>query len=615
MARLQSSIVERIRLSTSWYDVAQDATLNWWIYGKIELVIYMKKDNNRVCLACGENHNGRTCPLILKKLNKYNNSRKKNYLVGNILLKCIEEKTDFLQILLEIAELNEEAYETFCMLDTILPIEQSLEYFAASLSCSSREFFKNPEKTVEMYSKLICVSHYEDAFCGKDDSGKITNIDIPVEISEYTDIETLPDFGDWIANGYSYTLSKIRGDNDYWTYNLYLNLPIIIRQEYSSGYQKEKYPNGRTYFFGGMGETSSNDFLLATDCNGIFEKFFEEELNNCWTDDELITDASLDDSRYEIWINKLNIATKQRLLQWTKFENQQSKRFRTFYGQTEIIIYIYKKIEDSSKSKLELELESAFKHMQCKLGRKEYTSSELYIRNQEGGLGIRFRDTFDDINDIKYDQRIVALSKQIDTFIVDKENGKFLPELKKISIEYTDVIMATYSMICHNHFIKPLRGIVQLLTKENIQIKYEIYVGYCSECDLYYCFKDDYLEMYKHGTPLCVVYNEETNENKNKISTFQYKSQSVLNAMGYSVGMEADLSSVERQDIIATALHNKLFEIHDLISFLNWLIQTRKTQSKYNNAVKRWKEDLEFVKQYEIENREKVNIDGIVVRK
>lgn len=575
----------------------------------------MEKDTNRVCLACGENHNGKTCPLILKKLNKYVNSCKKNYLLGNILLKCIEEETDFLQILLEIAELNEEAYETFWMLDTILPIEQSIEYFAASLNCSSREFFKNPEKTVEEYSALIRVSDYEYAFWGKDDYGKITNIDIPIEIAEYTNIETVPNFGHWTTNGYSYTLSKIRGDNDNWIYNLYLNLPITICQEYSTGYQKKKYPNGRTYFFSGMDETSSKDFLLATDCNGIFEKFFEKELNNCWIDDELITDVSLDDNRYKIWINKLNIATKQRLLQWTKFENQQCKKYRTFYGQTEIIICIYKKIGDASKSKLEIELESAFKHMQCKPGKKIYTSLELYIRNQEGGLGIRYRDTFDDINDIKYDQRIVALSRLIDTFIVDKENGQFLPELKKISIEYSDVIMATYSMICHNHFVKPLRGIVQLLTKENMQITYEIYVGYCAECNLYYCFKDDYLEMYKHGTPLCVVYNEDTNESKNKISTFQYKSQSVLKAMGYSVGMEADLSSGERQDILATALHNKLFEIHDLISFLNWLIQTRKAQSKYNNAVKRWKEDLEFVKQYEIKKREKVNIDGIVVRK
>lgn len=104
---------------------------------------------NRACLACGQKHNGKMCPLIEKKLNKYTNYHKKNHLIGNILLKCIEKNVNFLQILLEIAEQNEEAYDLSQSFNTILPIENAIEYFAVSLECSSREFFREPQKTVE----------------------------------------------------------------------------------------------------------------------------------------------------------------------------------------------------------------------------------------------------------------------------------------------------------------------------------------------------------------------------------------------------------------------------------------------------------------------------------
>ena len=50
-------------------------------------------------------------------------------------------------------------------------------------------------------------------------------------------------------------------------------------------------------------------------------------------------------------------------------------------------------------------------------------------------------------------------------------------------------------------------------------------------------------------------------------------------------------------------------------NFLNWLIQTRKTQSKYEVAISKWQEDLQFVKKFELEEREKVNIKGIFVKR
>lgn len=116
--------------------------------------------------------------------------------------------------------------------------------------------------------------------------------------------------------------------------------------------------------------------------------------------------------------------------------------------------------------------------------------------------------------------------------------------------------------------------------------------------------------MIKKGKPLCAVYHEELLDEKKSCTPFRYKSQSVLNAMGYSVGMENALSSNERQKILVEALQSDLFDIHDLLDFLNWLIRTRDTQTKYRNAVSKWREDAKFVENYDKSNRDKVKIDS-----
>ena len=124
-------------------------------------------------------------------------------------------------------------------------------------------------------------------------------------------------------------------------------------------------------------------------------------------------------------------------------------------------------------------------------------------------------------------------------------------------------------------------------------------------------FKSDFERMVRIGKPLCAIYYIE-GENK-KCVPFQYKSQSVLNAMGYTVEAERDLSVDVRQKILREALDKKLFEIHDMLSYLNWLIKTREPQVKYRSAVEKWKEDMKFVESYKEEIREKIKVDSITV--
>lgn len=121
--------------------------------------------NPRKCLACGKIHNGDTCPLIISKMNKYYNSSKQTYVMGNILLECIRKKTDFLQILLEIAEASVELDELAnkgIVKRKSLYLDYITEYFAASLGCKSSLFYASSQKTSEIFSNMVELEFLDD---------------------------------------------------------------------------------------------------------------------------------------------------------------------------------------------------------------------------------------------------------------------------------------------------------------------------------------------------------------------------------------------------------------------------------------------------------------------
>lgn len=553
----------------------------------------MQKKDKRKCIACGKYHDGKECPLIKAKMDKFYKQKATNFLMGNIFLECIKKEKDFLQILLEIAEMNEEICEVLA--GKIMPLDSIIEYFALSLGCKSSDFFKKPRTTADEYKKLIQSGYIHSYDVDREDNGKVYSINFYINIDSINEVNIIE--GDFFNIGYTFALEKTLINNK-WRYYFVLNLPIDIKAEYQCQ-DKEKYPYGRRYFWKDMTFAASDSIVLMYEEEGFLKEFFEHELDKVWYDDELIVEYPYSDSRFEIWMTKLNEATVDGILEWKKHSEHS---FSSKYGHIEI--------------KIAVNLEPEF-------GDRDL----LYVRNQDGGLGMRFghRKHYDTILGPEdgdghivvsnENLRIKMLAARIEKDIENKKNINLCDVLNTKEILHTDVVVVTQSMICkkQDHTITPLRGIVQLLTPENEQISYEIYVGFCQECNQYYVFRQSYFEMIKNGKPLCAVYHEELLDEKKSCTPFRYKSQSVLNAMGYSVGMENALSSNERQKILVEALQSDLFDIHDLLDFLNWLIRTRETQTKYRNAVSKWREDAKFVENYDKNNRNKVKIDSITI--
>lgn len=553
----------------------------------------------RRCLACGKIHKAKeTCPIILNKINRSYNNKKHVFLMGNILLECIRKKVDLYQILLEIAEQMEEAEEIYAnhiMKQEIrnFSTELTIDYFALSLNCNSKAFFKSSKRTIDEFYNLLRFSDYisGDIFFEEGIAKEIT-LELTTDAYKECECNMLKKQSPWLHE-YSFIITKLIKSPTDSEYYLSIKLPMEVRTIYEGNEQHDTL-----YCWNNLTRISSQSIMLAEDEGGKLKELFDDYLNLYWTNDELVQELSFDDSRFDLWMTKLENATKSGALEWSQNGKHE---YSTCYEKTDI--------------HLEYDLRSF----------KGEDSFLLYVRCLNG-IGVRFGHRIyeyefgEEPGELEKDRELKPEHCRIRSLVEliehekETKSKRFLNENIKV-IAHTDIIVVAKSMICHNnqHAVTPYRGIVKLLLKDGKEVDYEVYVGYCRECNYFFMFKSDYFKMKEVGTPLCAVYQAESLNNEKQLTKFRYKSQSVLNAMGYTVNANLDLEEEEREKILVRAIKQKLFSINDLISFLNWLIQTRKTQPKYESAVQKWTNDMEFIKEYNKQERESIDINQIIL--
>ena len=69
---------------------------------------------------------------------------------------------------------------------------------------------------------------------------------------------------------------------------------------------------------------------------------------------------------------------------------------------------------------------------------------------------------------------------------------------------------------------------------------------------------------------------------------------------GYNVNQQDGLSSSRRQKILAVLIDKKILRKSEIVSYLDFFISQRQTQSKYQVAISKWEADREFVENYRI---------------
>ena len=134
-------------------------------------------------------------------------------------------------------------------------------------------------------------------------------------------------------------------------------------------------------------------------------------------------------------------------------------------------------------------------------------------------------------------------------------------------------------------------------------------VEYCTECKKYlleYSLYDEYRNKYG-----ILVGNVRMERSGMFSGEYDLALESPLKLSGYSVGQKEDLTVSERRYILARIIHNRIMSKSEVIRYLSYFIKMNGARLGNEIAVKKWKDDLLFVQEYDIEIQPKVYISTV----
>ena len=128
----------------------------------------------------------------------------------------------------------------------------------------------------------------------------------------------------------------------------------------------------------------------------------------------------------------------------------------------------------------------------------------------------------------------------------------------------------------------------------------EISAGYCSQCKIYFIIDATYQNLKKKGMVLCRVTDEKNYMKSGYINGMKLAQESLLMQYGYNVSQTEGLTATGRQKILAVIIDNKIMSKSEIISYIDFFISQRSSNSRMEVAISKWEADREFVENYKI---------------
>lgn len=537
----------------------------------------MEEKEKRTCYACGQVHEDKElCPKILNNVRKYLDSNKSSCFWGNVFVQCIKKKKNFLQLLCEISELTKVLMTPKCIPNNI---DLALDYCTCFLNCDVKALTKSQSELSNFFydrfkDGIYCESEGLDCADLENHTYKLS-----MECSVDNFFDEIPEY---MRNEHYTILNEAKElqleiekevKNNQTIYTLFIRLPKMIG---NSCRERVLFMN--------MDISSYGQIKLCSDIDGKLKDLYEE--NSTFDYHELLEEVPLTDAKFFYWKSKIIEGCNKSLFHWNKRKSEE--------------IYTYGATYDDGFFEYTRNKKNGFYEL-CVF--KNNLGYKFVVDNDPNISKTKKRANKQAMREI-----LEAITKNCDAF----SNSK-VPKSPHKHISHKDVIITSNTLACKSHSVIPYRGIVHILTPDFKEETYELYVSYCEDCRTYRAFSSDYEELLKRGKPLCKVFKSEKEYNQNKNNLYTYKSHSVLNTMGYTVKANSGLSTAERRNILLKAISNKLLTTDEVISFLNWLIASRRGRSGYESAVDKWTSDILFLKNYKSKNRKSIKVDSIHV--
>lgn len=197
----------------------------------------------------------------------------------------------------------------------------------------------------------------------------------------------------------------------------------------------------------------------------------------------------------------------------------------------------------------------------------------------------------------------------------DETKKKIKPEKEhddNIHVKDFVVRRNTFKCLHDDHKLKDITGNINVITQKGEVRQLKISAGYCSRCNIFFILESTYEYLKSMGTPLCRMTSEKAYlKGIGSYNGMKLAQESILMQHGYNVSQEEALSPIRRQKILAVLIDNKILTKSDVIGYLDFFIDLKKSNPKFEKAISKWQNDREFVAEYKIGSYKQYGINGI----
>lgn len=177
---------------------------------------------------------------------------------------------------------------------------------------------------------------------------------------------------------------------------------------------------------------------------------------------------------------------------------------------------------------------------------------------------------------------------------INNINNKVSKSTNKISFLVRSQLK---SCVSKNHNLDSIVVEIQVIDTNGSIKKVETNGFYCNDCKLYYILESEYEKIRRKGTPLCQIF-EEIKYLNNISNKFDLNYESILYSFGYNVNAQNNLSDKQRFKILTFIIDNGILSKSEVISYLNYFINMRIGRKEYQNAISKWKTDINVLNKY-----------------
>lgn len=184
----------------------------------------------------------------------------------------------------------------------------------------------------------------------------------------------------------------------------------------------------------------------------------------------------------------------------------------------------------------------------------------------------------------------------------DRDNTKKQNvHVNAIGVKDFVVRRSTFKCRHNNHQLQNIDAKVNVIDKKGEIRESKVAAGYCATCNTYFIMESVFQNLKNKGTPVCRMSDEKAYLNNHTyVNGMILAQESILKQYGYTVSQNEGLSDTARRKILALLIDHKILTKNDVISYLDFFINNKKYQHKYEKALDKWQRDKEFVSEYKI---------------